>query len=395
MFVAMRRHQLALLASVVGLLVACTGSPSTSSSAGEPSGSAFASVAPATSSPADTNPPGPTPTVGVAAPTSPALIATVPELQCLGDLTGADIDYIPDFSGGNPDLAAATRELRGVRWSDVVAVDGSRSGVVRDGRGIFAGRWDQSRSGGWLMYQYEACFDDGVGLRPNGLRRDAVAEVVVDGGVRVRSLPTVDPASLKYEPLLVRGDEVFIVDGPTKADGYVWYLVQALPGDEPGGPFGWVAAASRDGETWIDDVAGTDCPSLPDDAARLGVLPEELLIHCFGGSELSFEHDANVYCLPADAPPIEPAWLSSGCGYLSGDACGWCGLNLAIEPGTGVLPTEQVAHWSVRGHFDDPAAASCRATGPIVGDPSAEAIVFACRTTFVLTSLLRLGDASD
>jgi hypothetical protein len=388
----MRRHPIAFFAIVAGLLVACTGSPSTSSSAGEPSGSALASVSPAMSSPADTTPPGAT--VGVATPTSPPPTATVPELQCVGDLTGADIDYTPDFSGGNPDLAAATRELRGVRWSDVVAVDGSRSGVLRDGRAIFIGRWDQSTSGGWLMYQYEACLDDGVGLRPRGLRRDAVAEVVVDGGVRVRSLPTVDPASVKYDPLLVRGDEVFIVDGPARADGYDWYLVQTLEDGGATGPFGWIAAASRDGETWLDDVAEATCPILPDDALQLGVTGEEILIHCFGGSEISMEIEANIYCLPAYAFPIEPAWMGAGCGYLSGDACGWCGFTTAVDPRFGVLPDEEVARWSISGHFDDPAAMSCHRVAPGAGDPSPEAVVHRCRTTFVLTSLVRLGDAS-
>jgi hypothetical protein len=393
--VALRRHRAAVLAGLMVLLVACTAAPSSSSSASEAAASASGSVPPVTSSPTDVITQAPSPSVGVAAPSSPPLAAVVPPLDCTGDVTGGDIDYIPDASGGNRDLAAATRELRGVRWSDTVAVDGARSGVIRDGRGVFSGGWDQSTSGGWLMFQYQACVDDGVGLPPFGLRRDAVAEVVVDGGVRVRSLPTVDAASLKYEPLLVRGERVFVVDGPTQADGYDWYLVQALPGGDPGGPFGWVAAASRDGETWIDDVAETPCPSLPDDALQLSVTAEEVLLYCFGGSELAFELDANVYCLAADAVPIEPAWMGDGCEYLSGDACGSCGIPVAVEPQFGLLPGEELARWSFRGHFDDPAAASCRLVSPVAGDPVPELVVHRCRTTFVLTSLIRVGAASS
>lgn len=235
----------------------------------------------------------------------------------------------------------------------------------------------------------------GVLVTPrSGLQRDAMVEVLVDG-LEVRSAASADADLVYIDAVLDRADDVFIVGGPVVTPTQDWFLVSAVLDGHAPGPFGWVAAASPDGVPWIQDIAPETCPSLPDDVDRLGTIPEELLIHCFGGSELAFEHDANVYCLPADALPIEPEWLSSGCGYLSGDACGSCGLNLAIEPGTGVLPTEQVAHWSVRGHFDDPAAGSCRATGPIVGDPSAEAIVFGCRTTFVLTSLRRLGDALD
>jgi hypothetical protein len=156
-----------------------------------------------------------------------------------------------------------------------------------------------------------------------------------------------------------------------------------------------VAAASRDNETWIDDVAGTDCPSLPGDARRLGVLPEELLIHCFGGTERTFELDANVYCLQPEGPAIEPAWLGMGCSFLSGDACGSCGIPIAVDPQFGTLPREELARWSFAGHFDDPAAATCRLAAPSgIDDPSPELVIHRCRTTFVLTSLLRLGDAS-
>ena len=238
-------------------------------------------------SPTDTNTPGPAPSVGVAAPSSPPIAAVVPPLDCTGDVTAADIDYVADASGGNRDLAAATRELRGVRWSDTVAVDGARSGVIRDGRGVFSGAWDQSTSGGWLMYQYEACVDDGVGSRPFGLRRDAVAEVVVDGGVRVRSLPTVDTASLSTSPSSCAGT------GPSSLKARPGRRLRLVPhpgatSGGAGGPFGWVAAASRDGETWIDDVAETPCPSLPGDAWQFGGTAEEILLHCFGGSELAF-----------------------------------------------------------------------------------------------------------
>jgi hypothetical protein len=388
----MRVHQVLVLTSLIALIAACGAAPSVSTPPDAPSNAA-PSVSPVASSPDVTDAPGPSPTVGVSVP-HPSPIAVLP-LECDGS-SSADVDYPEDASGGNPDLEAATRELRGVRWSDTIAVDGFRSGVIRDGRGIFSGLWFRSTSGGWLLSAYDICGGEDVPVwAPFGLVRDAMAEVVVDGGVRVRSLPTVDPSSVKYEPLLVRGDEVFIVDGPVSADGYEWYLVQSLPGGTSGGPFGWVAAASRDGETWIDDLGGPDCPSLPGDARRLGVLPEELLVHCYGGTERTFELDANVYCLQPEGPAIEPAWLGMGCGLLSGDACGSCGIPIAVDPQFGMLPREELARWSFAGHFDDPAAATCRLAAPSgIDDPSPELVVHRCRTTFVLTSLVRLGDAS-
>ena len=211
----------------------------------------------------------------------------------------------------------------------------------------------------------------------------------------MRSLPTVDAMSIKYEPLLSRGESLFVVDGPVTADGYDWYLVQALQGIDRG-PFGWVAAASREGETWIDDLEEVDCPRIPEDARDLGTLSEELLLHCFGGSELSIELEANVFCLPGDAvATVEPAWLAVDCGVLSGDACGACGIPIAADPQFGFdLPKEDLAKWALSGHFDDPATASCRPSAvPGPDGPSLELIVHRCRTTFVLTSLTRLGDA--
>ena len=88
---------------------------------------------------------------------------------------------------------------------------------------------------------------------------------------------------------------------------------------------------------------------------------------------------------------IDPAWLAVGCGAIAGDSCGTCGIPIAGAPSAGiVLPREELATWSMRGHFDDPAAAGCQATaqGNFV-DPAPESVVHRCRTIFVLTSLAR------
>jgi hypothetical protein len=222
-----------------------------------------------------------------------------------------------------------------------------------------------------------------------------MAEVVVDG-LRVRGRPSVTEGSAKFDQLLSTNDQFFIVDGPVAADGYEWYLGQALLGGQARGPFGWVAAASRDGQAWIDDVDDRPCPTLPDDARAFGVLPVEVLVHCFGSSELSFELGANVYCLADGVRVVEPAWFGSGCGELSGDACGGCDLPIAADPVSGVkIPDQEHARWSFTGHFDDPAALTCHAPTPAAGDSIApeDYAIHLCRMTFVLTDLTRLGDA--
>jgi hypothetical protein len=230
---------------------------------------------------------------------------------------------------------------------------------------------------------------------PIGDNRDAIAEVVVNGGVRVRSLPSVDDVSIKYEPLLLRGDEVFVIGGPVAGDGYDWYLVQSLS-DGGQGPFGWVSFASREGDPWIEDVAKTDCPTLPRDARQLGVILDEVLIHCLGDKDITFEMEAGVSCFPDDPRLIEHDWLGLECSMLWGDACGTCGLRIAAHPDAGIdMPERDHARWSIRGHFDDPAAAEC-APGPDDDTGRIEqAAVHTCRTTFVLTKLERLGDAAS
>lgn len=68
---------------------------------------------------------------------------------------------------------------------------------------------------------------------PAVLKLGSIATVVSDG-LRVRSRPEVSDDSKKLEPLLQRGDHVFVVKGPVAGSGYRWYEVQPLgdPGDQ-------------------------------------------------------------------------------------------------------------------------------------------------------------------
>ena len=82
-----------------------------------------------------------------------------------------------------------------------------------------------------------------------------VSTSTVSDRLRVRSLPEISDASARYEPLLPLGSRVQILDGPVLGDGYVWYHVKASVNDPNGAPrslTGWVAAAGKDGERWLD-----------------------------------------------------------------------------------------------------------------------------------------------
>ena len=114
---------------------------------------------------------------------------------------------------------------------------------------------------------------------PNVLTAGSVVDVV-SGGLRVRTLPTVDNSkSVKLDPLLAVGTQLQIIEGPVKADGYDWYLVQAI-----GLPHrGWVAAADHDGSPWVEDRALASSSPSPYTAVEsdlIAGLRSDAVVHC-------------------------------------------------------------------------------------------------------------------
>jgi hypothetical protein len=77
---------------------------------------------------------------------------------------------------------------------------------------------------------------------------------VTDGGLRVRSKPSVEADSLKYTPLLEAGTSLSLVDGPVAGSGLWWYRVRLDAALDGGQTEGWVAAGDRHGATWIEDL---------------------------------------------------------------------------------------------------------------------------------------------
>jgi serpin B len=76
--------------------------------------------------------------------------------------------------------------------------------------------------------------------------------VTVTDDLVVRSLPRVADDSVIYRPYLPRGTELRVIGGPVKASGYTWYEVVPVSFVLDGHPAsGWVAAAGKDGESWI------------------------------------------------------------------------------------------------------------------------------------------------
>lgn len=213
---------------------------------------------------------------------------------------------------------------------------------------------------------------------------DSIIEVMVSELV-VRSAPGVDPAtSAMLDERLGTGDRAFVVRGPADASGYEWYLVAPLTrSDGTAGPFGWVAAAGRDGDPWVRASAPA-CPSDPDLASVLALQPLERLA-CFGDASMTLEASHGA-CGAGGGPWVwEPGWLMviGGCALALDDDADPA-LLMRVPPGvsapTGGPPTV------VRGHFDDPAAATCTVTttDPTTPPPGPDEAVVLCRAQFVV-----------
>jgi len=114
---------------------------------------------------------------------------------------------------------------------------------------------------------------------PATFQAGSMADVIVPD-LRVRTEPTVDDTkSAKIEPLLGRGTQLRIIEGPVAADDYDWYRVEAI-----GWPHrGWVAAADHDGVPWIraHNATPTVAPTFaPAESALIAGLRPDAAIAC-------------------------------------------------------------------------------------------------------------------
>ena len=222
----------------------------------------------------------------------------------------------------------------------------------------------------------------------------SVVTTLADDGLRVRSEPRVSDDSLKLEPLLPLGSQLYVLDGPVSASGYAWY--QVVPLASRNLPSGWVASADRDGEPWIAADA-FDCPSLPTDFRSLAALSPGVGLACFPRVPITAEARLISCNCDIDGSSYTPHWFFLGSGSpdllvdpgvttVPSDSADWFVLNL--DP-TGehpdVLPIGEVVE--VRGIFDHPAASSCTRTdmdGEPVSNPG-------CRLEFAVTRMLVSG----
>ena len=211
---------------------------------------------------------------------------------------------------------------------------------------------------------------------------------IIEGPLRVRSKPSVDPDSEKFAPLLDTGQRVFVISGPVQGSGYNWYLVRSV--SKRVTQDGWISVAARDGTPWAEPAA-IDCPAVPT-LADIGALDPALRIPCFAGRELTFTTTVVWGALCGDGNVIAtPDWMATCLSTFR-----WGGKTstvfVAVPPelhdAVGSHKLGDAFKAKVTAHLDDPGALTCQPSPGLDTDPVilAASVILDCRAMFVVTS---------
>ena len=233
---------------------------------------------------------------------------------------------------------------------------------------------------------------------------------VATNDLRLRSKPGVSDDSKKLKPLLQDGQTLVVLDGPVQASGYDWYQVQPIDPSDDGTepfPFGWVAAAAKDGEAWIETEA-VNCPALPTDPRQISSLddakPMYYQITCFSGQEITFPArlvTPSEWCGLGEWAAIDPVWMgtcTTAPNYLVAldDDDGNSTLHPLWSPDVDLsfapeveAPREAWPTVEVTGLFDHPEARTCGLADGSTYSPTPDPALLSldCRVQFVVTSM--------
>lgn len=247
---------------------------------------------------------------------------------------------------------------------------------------------------------------------PASLELDTIVAATVND-LSVRSGPGTSQTRLGS---IAAGTPGYVVDGPVDAEGYRWYLLSALglpPNSGCAGPietdpfncpswFGWVASGSADAPWLTDDAGDADaCAESPFAFEEIVIGVTDLMrLHCFGSDPFTFRawwpeipDDAGLggACSSQDEPG---GWLicqhinDNGVMIGSDQGFGGIGLNVSIDPASGVTMPERGTWVELTVHLDDPAAQACGETtfADEEGGPPERWVTF-CRGQMVVESV--------
>jgi hypothetical protein len=242
------------------------------------------------------------------------------------------------------------------------------------------------------------------------LTHDTIVATLVDG-LTVREDPGLGGLALGTLEL---GTPGFLIDGPTEADGFSWYLVSGLglpansgcAGELETEPFncpiwfGWVAAASESGEPWLEP-RGIECPTAPLSAKAVALGRTDLeRLACFRSEPFTFrawwpEIPAGAglggACTAESTPSVWLLCQNINYNYVTineNEGFGGVGVTVSIDPESGVSMPERGTWAELRVHLDDPAAQRCGedaiGTAVVPEELPPEQIVLMCRAELVL-----------
>jgi hypothetical protein len=191
------------------------------------------------------------------------------------------------------------------------------------------------------------------------------------------------------------GRRFLVVDGPVPNEGVDWYLVDMGQGAFYPASFGWLPATNA-GRPLLRVVEPT-CPADGASIAELLALIPGERVRCLGSSEITLDPVIASRAVEEGGQGVSgtPAWLADDTHWRLFGASGPDGVDgglpVAVSPTVGdALPTN--AWLTVRGHFDDPAGATCTRSNPEewgVPDESPAIQSLRCRHLFVVTSFER------
>ena len=230
-----------------------------------------------------------------------------------------------------------------------------------------------------VLYPWLPEPDAGVpgALEPDSLvtALDTVPVSEVPGGEPYR-YDTGDPDPATH-PLMGfgKGYLLVVLHGPIIEAGVAWYLLTTahLSTDVP---TGWSPIASEAGLPYFAP-ATFSCPTSPIPVESLEMLTDGLPA-CYGRSEITIVGD--LACSSERPPEQADPWVT-GAPWLAHGACtvdapvSIYGLDSGVAPG----------RYEITGHFDDPAASTCRAADGDVSPPAMLNAVLQCRRAFVAT----------
>ena len=170
----------------------------------------------------------------------------------------------------------------------------------------------------------------------------------------------------------------------------------AIPSTTPIPSATLIPSATPPGPTPVPaQTPAADCVNPPPDIAALSDQTDP--VACYGNAPLTL--DAYPIGAAVDCPvSVEPAWLwcPSGDLRLVGETrkVGAPDLLVTVDPASGAsLSGHFNTNVRITGHYDDPAAQTCRETGRVagMGTPEPAAVtVERCRRTFVVTQVVPL-----